>query len=281
MLHYFPGTYAHTIPHGTKRLAVIQPWELGAPPEAWRQTWAHPAFRELIVPSVYCKDLYRRYHPETENLISVIPNGVDLDVFTPEGARWETAPGLFRVLFVGGALWRKGIDLLLAAWREAFRHDDPVRLVLKLAGTRTFYRDQPVPETDRNVRIIDRDMASRELAALYRTCDIVVAPSRAEAFCLPVLEAMAMNKPVIAPAYGPTTEYAQGYALTPLTRWKEDERGLHYEVDVHDLAKCLRYAYEQPDFQKLPTYGQERAKQYGWGAIATQYADAIRRVARA
>ena len=48
----------------------------------------------------------------------------------------------FRLLFVGGTIYRKGIDLLLAAFSRAFRPGDGVGLVIKEMGAKSFYRGQ-------------------------------------------------------------------------------------------------------------------------------------------
>ena len=47
----------------------------------------------------------------------------------------------FKFLFVGGTIWRKGIDLLLKAYLLAFRANDDVCLVLKDVGAQTLYQD--------------------------------------------------------------------------------------------------------------------------------------------
>ena len=53
-----------------------------------------------------------------------------------------TAGPEFRLLFVGGTIHRKGIDLLLTAFARAFRPSDGVGLVIKEMGSKSFYRGQ-------------------------------------------------------------------------------------------------------------------------------------------
>ena len=45
------------------------------------------------------------------------------------------------------------------------------------------------------------------MAALYRSCDVLVHPYRGEGFAMPVLEAMASGLPVVVTAGGPTDEF--------------------------------------------------------------------------
>ncbi len=57
----------------------------------------------------------------------VVPNGVDLELFSPGGPRLQLddAPGV-RLLFVGGLIDRKGPDVLLSAFLDAFEGRDDV-----------------------------------------------------------------------------------------------------------------------------------------------------------
>ena len=58
----------------------------------------------------------------------------------------------FKFLFVGGTIHRKGIDLLLEAYATTFTADDPVCLVIKDMGGRSFYRGQTAGERIGEIR---------------------------------------------------------------------------------------------------------------------------------
>lgn len=280
--HLFPGTEAHQPPpEGAKHWVVIQPWELGPPPSTWQRTWEHTAFRQLWTPSEYSRQLFLGSGLERSQ-VRVLPNGVDTQVFRPEGLRWETRGEHLRFLYVGGLIWRKGVDLLQAAWERAFRPDDQVRLYLKSVGRGTYYgagnidawvAGQPLVRT-----VHDSDnLTAEELAALYRSVDVLVAPSRAEAFCLPVLEAMACGIPVIVPSLGPTNEYCDdSCSLQPLTRWQTGSQGMYYEIPVEELAKVLRWCSQHPAALKdLGEGARRRAQDYSWEKIAERYRSAL------
>ena len=201
-------------PPRSGRLAVIQPWEFGAIPA----DWVAPLQRdvdEVWVPSEYVRAMYLKAGLEPDR-VHVVPNGVDLDRFAPDGPRLELdgAPGL-RFLFVGGAIHRKGVDVLLAAWQQAFAGRDDVTLVVKDFGAGGVYRNadrsalQALATSGAAPRVVhlDADLPGDELAALYRACDVLVHPYRGEGFAMPVLEAMASGLPVIATGGGPTDEF--------------------------------------------------------------------------
>ena len=132
--HQWPPDFS---PAPGGRLAVIQPWEFGAIPA----DWVEPIERnvdELWVPSEFVRRMYIDSGIDAER-VHVVPNGVDLDRFTPDGPRLDIdAPGV-RLLFVGGLIRRKGPDVLLHAYREAFAGRDDVTLVVKDFGADGIY----------------------------------------------------------------------------------------------------------------------------------------------
>ncbi len=194
---------------------MMQPWEFGSLPRSWvgpmsqgiDDFWAYSSFvRDCYIHSGIAAD---RVH--------VIPLGVDPSRFhsraTPLPLK-TTKP--FKFLFVGGTISRKGIDLLLNAYTQTFTSKDPVCLVIKDMGSRTFYRGKTAgqhiaqlqattgaPE----IEYLDRELSALELAGLYTACDCLVHPYRGEGFGLPIAEAMASGLPVIVTGYGAALDY--------------------------------------------------------------------------
>ncbi|MGH9466077.1 MAG: glycosyltransferase family 4 protein, partial [Terriglobales bacterium] len=196
------------------RTALILPWEFGAIPRAWLPGLARAA--EVWVPSAFVRDVLLTAGVEPGRIV-VIPNGVNPELFCPEGAsaRPPAARGT-TFLFAGGAIRRKGMDLLLSAWRAAFTARDEVTLVIKDLGSHSFYRHlslaAEIAAAARDPRpapiIYLNDACSEaEMAALYRGSDVLVLPYRGEGFGLPLAEALACGKPVITTAAGPAPEF--------------------------------------------------------------------------
>ncbi|HEY4442058.1 MAG TPA: methyltransferase domain-containing protein, partial [Candidatus Elarobacter sp.] len=127
---------------GVRKIVQILPWEYGVLPRSWVAGLHGGGADEVWVPSTYCRQLFLDAGFEPQR-IAVVPNGIDPQLFDTER---PVAPfplptqKPFRFLFVGGALPRKGIDVLLAAYRRAFTRADETTLVLKLFGTRSFYQ---------------------------------------------------------------------------------------------------------------------------------------------
>lgn len=123
--------------------------------------------------------------------LSIIPNGVPTDIFTPPEVHHHS--GHVKLLFVGriGDV-RKGARYLFDAYAELVARKLPVTLdVVGELGQ----ADPPPPLpglTYHGAVAFDR------LAELYRACDVFVAPSTGqESFGIVLLEAMASAKPVV------------------------------------------------------------------------------------
>jgi glycosyltransferase involved in cell wall biosynthesis len=277
------------------RLAVILPWEFGAVPEAWLGA-IDANVDELWVPSEHVRRMYLDGGVAADR-VTVIPNGVDLERFTPDGPKHALPPTGTRFLFVGGLIWRKGPDVLLDAWRAAFPGRDDVTLLVKDFGAGGVYRGAdrgPIREYAQSnalprIQLIDQELTADELAGFYRACDVLVHPYRGEGFAMPVLEAMACGLPVIATAGGPTDEFCP-----PAAGWRIRSRRVHFpedridalvtagrpwvlEPDADHLVELLRAAADTVASERLAMgmAARSAAQRLSWDAVAARYADRI------
>jgi glycosyltransferase involved in cell wall biosynthesis len=299
---FAPGTEGATI--------AILPWEVGSPPRAWVREVRERVDR-VWVPSAFVRDGYVA-GGMPPGIVDVVPNGVDLERFRPERGALDLASladddardgdGACTFLFVGGTIWRKGIDVLLAAWARAFGPGDDVRLVIKDVGVETSYKGQTAGADVRAlaaradvapVRYVTRDVPPAQLPALYRAADVVVLPYRAEGFCLPALEAMACGVPVIHTAAGPTGEFCPpdaGWALS--SRRVEFEANTYagptagpacaLEVDPDVLAAALRAAAADPHARRVRgEHARRAAERMSWDAAAASADERLAELASA
>ncbi len=277
------------------RLAVIQPWEFGAIPSDWLAPIAAHV-DELWVPSEYVRQMYLAGGIDADRVVT-IPNGVDLETFSADGPELPLPDaGAVRFLFVGGLIWRKGPDLLISAWREAFAGRDDVTLVIKDFGADGVYRNAergPVRECAASgelprVVLIEEELTAAELAALYRACDVLVHPYRGEGFAMPVLEAMACGLPVICTAGGPTDEFCP-----PDAGWRIRARRAQFpadridtmptagrpwvlEPDASHLIELLRSAAADPAArEQRGRAGHAAAQGFSWDAVAARYSERL------
>ncbi len=245
-------------------------WEFGPPPVDWVHA-AALAIDEIWVSSSYVRQGFVDAGIAPER-VAIVPLGVDATRFFP-GARpadfGRTAPG-YRFLFIGGLARRKGVDLLLHAYEQAFTRADDVTLVVKDFGPGGPYpadevsawADRLAADTSapRVVRLTG-SIGEADLPGLYTACDCLVHPYRAEAFGLTMIEAMASGRLVIAPETGAARDFMgpETAMLVPAARQEmptlTDMDGrllagppVYHEIAPDDLAAALRAAAADPGY---------------------------------
>ncbi len=147
---------------------------------------------------------------------------------------------------------RKGIDVLVRAFRDEFARDEPVRLLMKSSS--------PAPEyvvADPRITLTSGFLDQESLLDLLRSMDVFVLPSRGEGFGLCGLEAMATGLPLIATAWGgpaeyldPDDSYLLEYQLVEAGGVESNHvryHGLWAEPDYEHLRHLLRWLFSHPE----------------------------------
>ena len=169
-------------------------------------------FDEIWVFSEFNRQAFCQGGAPPEKL-RVVPTGVDTEVFKPTGKKLSRPDSLrdrFLLLAVFDWQMRKGWDVLLQAYTQEFARSEPVGLLLKITTSHghqieginqqidTLLKAQRCSLVDRpDIVIWDQSLSVDEMAALYRTADAFVLPSRGEGWGRPYMEAMACGKPTI------------------------------------------------------------------------------------
>ena len=148
------------------------------------------------------EDLAVFAHERRERLppICIAPLGVG-SAFTPAGPRLQVTRPYF--LAVGTLEARKNLTLLLAAWRRICERRAGCEPHLVLVGRRGWEAEAVIDYLDRSppVRAFVHevcDLEDEQLAALMRGARALLAPSLAEGFDLPSVEARSVGVPVLA-----------------------------------------------------------------------------------
>ncbi len=198
------------------RFAAMRPWDFGPYPDSWAEK-VRSQCDELWIHSQWSRDLARRSGIPDER-IRVLPLGVDTAVFHPDGPAMDVAgdPSRFRFLYAGATVRRKGFDIALEAFLEAFEPGDPAVLIVKDRQDGAFYsgrqqegadeRLEPYVEAG-NLVFLHEHLSVEDLAALYRCADALLLPYRAEGFALTAAEAMACGTPCVVPRFGACLDY--------------------------------------------------------------------------
>jgi glycosyltransferase involved in cell wall biosynthesis len=209
--------------------------------------------------------------------VRVVPCGVDLDLFRPDGPREDRTPGLARAVVVTRLVARKGVGNAI----EGLAAVDGVELVV--AGGPDLTRIDSDPEA-RRLRAIARDagVAGRvhfrgavgrdAVPALLRSADACLCVPWYEPFGIVPLEAMACGVPVIASAVG-------GLIDTVV----DGVTGLHVPPRSPErIGEALRELVAAPALRaELGRAGAARARRrYGWQRVAARTLEAYETVAR-
>jgi len=284
---------------------AMRTWDFGPYPAAWASAIVE-RYDELWVHSRWIREQAIRGGVPGRR-VRVIPLGVDTAVFKPSGPSLRISTRkTTRFLFVGAPVLRKGIDVLLRAWRQAFTATDDVSLIVKANPKDVFYegidwrneiRQQAAGGAE--ILLIDRLLPVSALAGLYRACEAAVFPYRAEGFGLPILEAMACGCTPIVPRFGACLDYctARGAHFVrarriqlPVNRrlafntlgFEEDVQSVDFcEVPVDALAETLvRVArMTKADRAAMVRRGVADAARFSWDASATAIERAVSRLA--
>jgi GT2 family glycosyltransferase/glycosyltransferase involved in cell wall biosynthesis len=198
--------------------------------------------------------------------VHVIPLGVDVEHFHPGATRVANPDGAF--VFLANFDWsrRKAPELLMRTFNATFRRGEPVVLVCKIMSR---FRTDDVPNEIRALQldenggrihlIYNRELPHGQLAALYRSADCFVSPSRGEGWGMPLLEAMACGLPAIATDWGGHTAILQaddGYPLRIRGTVPADAANPYYagfswaDPDAEHLGQLMRHVYENREEAK-------------------------------
>ncbi|HWC25273.1 MAG TPA: lysylphosphatidylglycerol synthase domain-containing protein [Solirubrobacteraceae bacterium] len=202
----------------------------------------------------------------------IIPNGVDVpEQMNPVRGASATGEPL-RIAFVGQAVERKGLPVLLRAF-EALREHVPARL--DLVGV----DDEDVAPLVLDARgvVAHGKCGDEEKLRVLGTADVLCAPSLGgESFGMVLTEAFAAGTPVVASdiaGYRDVVEHERNGLLVP--------RG-----DATALGEALRdLALDPPRRAQLAAAAAASARRYAWPHVAAEvlgaYEDAIALHARA
>ena len=154
--------------------------------------------------------------------LAVSGNGVDHWERIQSDRKFKVKAKKFRFLHVSSCFPRKGVDRLLAAFVEEFDSSDDVSLVIKTFPNphntiREMIRRATQNDDSPDIVLIETDLPDTSMKALYEQSDVLVAPSRAEGFGLPLAEALLSGIPVITTNWSGQTDFC-----TPQNSWLID-----------------------------------------------------------
>ena len=184
-----------------------------------------------------------------------IPNAVDVRLFAPCGEEerkvLRKALGIrdetFASVFVGGIIWRKGVDLLIEAFGQLCRTCDDAQLLM--VGPRVAcgeHEKQFLHRLDDRIRLLGltnkvKSVGLTSNVHLYmKACDVFVFPSRAEGCANVLVEAMASGLPVVTCPIAGMAKYIITHEVD----------GLIVDYTAEAIAEAVERLYRTPDYRR-------------------------------
>jgi glycosyltransferase involved in cell wall biosynthesis len=294
------------LPPARHRVAA-RPWDFGPYPKRWVDV-IEEQYDELWVWTEWQRDCALRGGLSAER-IRLVPLGTDCDTFRPDGPTHPLTDGAHTTfLFVGAAIERKGLDVALRAFVDAFDAADDVQLVVKDHTADVFYagvslRDRVLDAANAagtaRIHYLDAYLPRSELVALLRGATALVHPARAEGWALPVLEGMACGTPAVVPDFGPFVETCAAPAArfvttrrirAPIRRefavntlgYREHVDAIDFgEPDVADVTAALREiaAWTPSELAARRAAARAHAEAWSWTRSAEVMARAVAELA--
>lgn len=211
-----------------KRIIGYWAWELPTFPKGWDT--AKALVSEIWVPSDFVKtSLQQRI--KTPKIISV-PHYVPIPELRPPSGATDVC---ILVMADGKSSFaRKNILGALKIFLTAFPNASGVKLIFKLRNlstdTELAANLSRVCLEDSRISIVSDSLDLPQLNALIQSCDILLSAHRAEGFGLPLAQAMAMRKTVVATNWSGNLEFMnpKNSVLLPFDLVKlEDDSGIY------------------------------------------------------
>ena len=198
--------------------------------------------------------------------IEVIPNGVDLELFSPDPT--PEKPDTLRLLTVGRLSPTKRVEMLIDAVEMLQKQG--VKVQLTIAGSGALERRLRQTVTRKNLADVVR-MAGRvepeKMPRLYRQNDIFVSATMQEGMSNAMLEAMASGLPIVTTACEGLDELISDNGIIV--------RG----NDPQALAQAVRALYDDwPTLDRMSKAAREHAHNFSWKNVAQKYLNLYEKV---
>ena len=241
----------------------------------------------------------------TDDNIFVVPLGVDRKVFYDSPIHYNSKDKQFTnktpTIFLNVGKWeiRKGHDVLVKIFNEAFTEEDDVELWM--LNHNIFYTDKENKEWEdmylksplgHKIKIIPRKSTIREVSDLMRAADCGIFPSRGEGWNLEALEMLSCGRHLIVTDYSGHTEFctAKNSRLIPINtiesafdgKWfnQQGNWGLFGDRQMQATVNYMKDVHKLKQQGKLEVNheGIKTAKHFTWENTANCILEALKTI---
>jgi glycosyltransferase involved in cell wall biosynthesis len=204
-----------------------------------------------------CLSFYSKYtyiqNGTKSDRIFVVPSGVDTEKFSFAEQNLDS----FKVLFVGTNPIRKGLLILLKAWKE-----------LDIKGE-LINRSGIVLPSSKGIVNKPEFVTQEELATVYQNCSLTILPSFEEGLAATNLESMGCGRPIIASNVSGIedviTDYKEGILIP--------------SGDVKAIKDAILYFYEnREELVRMGVNAREKAEEYPWSRFREGVVGVVKKI---
>ena len=186
------------------RIIASWVWELPVAPEAWRS--AEKFVSEIWVPSRFVADAFAG---RFDRPVKVVPHFTALTALSPASVN-ETL-SILTLADARSSLERKNPLASVRMFKAAFGESPQAELTIKCRNLDLYpdYAAELLQSIggDPRIHLIRETLHADAHAELLQACDVLLSPHRAEGFGVPLAEAMALGKYVIATGWSGNTDF--------------------------------------------------------------------------
>jgi glycosyltransferase involved in cell wall biosynthesis len=211
----------------------------------------------LVAPSEGLKNRALKFLPSVA--IDVIPNGVELERFSPAKATQQAK--ILRLLTVGRLSVTKRVEILIDAIEILHRDGCEVHFTIVGGGQLLQKLKQIVSEKNlANIIEFTGRTGAEDMPQVYRQNDIFISASCTEGMSNAMLEAMASGMPIV------TTRCEGAEELIA-------DNGLVVEnANAEEIAKAVRkIADDRQTCKQMAVAARRQAQKFTWNEVASQY----------
>lgn len=260
-------------------------------------------YDEIWVPTQWNKQIFE--NSGVTPPIMTMPLGVNPHIYYPglkrelppcrllttSRAGEREVPKGFLFVNVSNPSFRKGIDIIIRSFEDAFSENPDVSLILCVSYSSLIHCDpfmliKSGREGCRSkVYVLEGMMNEEEMAQVYRSCDAYVTASRGEGWNLPLQEGAACGLPVIAPLAFSHHEFLNrdnSFLFEPdgfleihgsekISSWYTGQLFAHYDQKAIDtLTEQMKRVHEDKEIaaRKAELFRKEILEKYTWDKVS-------------
>lgn len=217
--------------------------------------------KKIIVPNESVKKDIISVFPATKNKIAITNEGFDAKIQEGNASLGKVRDKKY-FLYVGNAYPHKNLDRLISAF-EKFKSANKNNTELVLVGKNDFFYNL-IEKKIKKEKLSDIhilcNVSDADLGGLYAHAEALVAPSLAEGFGLPPLEAMASKCLVLASDIPAFKEVCKNNVI-------------YFDpLDIKSIVKAMEKAYtlDKKEKEQYIARGVIRSGEFSWKEMAAQ-----------